>query len=147
MKSKKINKETIQDLAVRETNFPEFNIGDVIEVSQWVLEGTTKRLQAFQGNVIARSNNAGSSTFTVRKVSADGVAVEKIYPVYSPIIDSIKLVSKAKVRRAKLYYVRHKVGKSALIKEKIVKKTKEVAVAPTKAVSAPKVKEVAPPAA
>ncbi|MCX5924085.1 MAG: 50S ribosomal protein L19 [Candidatus Dependentiae bacterium] len=127
MKSKKINKETIQELAVKETGFPVFGIGDVIEVSQWVLEGTTKRIQAFQGNVIAKNNNAGSSTFTIRKMAADGIAVEKIYPIYSPIIDSIKLVSKAKVRRAKLYYVRHKVGKAAAIKEKIVKKVKKVA--------------------
>ena len=136
MKSKKINKETIQNLAVRETNFAEFSIGDVIQVSQWVLEGTTKRLQVFQGNVIAQNNNAGSSTFTVRKMSADGIAVEKIYPIYSPIIDSIKLVSKAKVRRAKLYYVRHKVGKAAAIKERIVKKAPKVAVKAAPAVEA-----------
>ena len=123
MKSKKINKETIQDLAVRETKFDAFGIGDVIEISQWVIEGTTKRIQAFRGNLIAQSRNAGSSTITVRKISADGIAVEKIYPLYSPVIDAIKLISKGKVRRAKLYYVRHKVGKAANIKEKIVKKS------------------------
>lgn len=135
MKSKKINKETIQSLAVRETNHAAFSIGDVIEVAQWVQEeatkgankGATKRLQIFKGNVIARNNNAGSSTFTIRKIAADNIAVERIYPVYSPIIDSIKLISKAKVRRAKLYYVRDKVGKSGLIKERIVRKSKVVA--------------------
>ena len=73
--------------------------------------------------MIAKSNNAGSSTFTVRKIGADDVAVERIYPLYSPIIDSIKVLAQAKVRRAKLYYVRHKVGESAKIKEKVVKKT------------------------
>ena len=122
MKSKKINKETIQSLAVRELNFPEFGIGDVIEVAQWVQEGDNKRIQIFLGNVIAKSNNAGSSTFTIRKIGADDVAVERIYPLYSPIIDSIKIVAKAKVRRAKLYYVRHKVGEASRIKEKVIKK-------------------------
>ena len=122
MKSNKFNKETIQSLAVRELNFANFGIGDKVEVSQWVQEGDTKRIQIFLGNVIARSNNAGSSTFTVRKIGADDVAVERIYPLYSPIIDSIKVVAKAKVRRAKLYYIRHKVGESARIKEKTVKK-------------------------
>lgn len=122
MKSNKLNKETIQSLAVKELNFPEFGIGDKIEVSQWVQEGDNKRIQVFQGNVIARSNNAGSSTFTVRKIAADDVAVERIYPMYSPIIDSIKVVAKAKVRRAKLYYIRHKVGEASRIKEKVVRK-------------------------
>jgi large subunit ribosomal protein L19 len=127
MKSKKINKETIQSLAVRELNFPEFGIGDVIEVAQWVQEGDAKRVQIFKGNVIAKSHNAGSSTFTVRKIAADDVAVERIYPLYSPIIDSIKLVAKAKVRRAKLYYVRDKVGAAGRIKEKVVRKADRVA--------------------
>lgn len=124
MKSKKLNKETIQSLAVRELSFPTFGIGDVIEVSQWVQEGDKKRIQAFQGNVIAMSNNAGSSTFTVRKIGADNVAVERIYPLYSPIIDSIKLVAQAKVRRAKLYYIREKMGEDAVIEEKVVRKVR-----------------------
>lgn len=126
MKSNKFNKETIQSLAVRELNFANFGIGDKIEVSQWVQEGDNKRIQTFLGNVIARNNNAGSSTFTVRKIGADEVAVERIYPLYSPIIESIKIVAKAKVRRAKLYYVRGKVGEASRIKEKIVKKTENV---------------------
>lgn len=122
MKSNKINKETVQLLAVRELSFPAFGIGDKIEVAQWVQEGDNKRIQTFVGNVIAKSNNAGSSTFTVRKIGADDVAVERIYPLYSPIIDSIKVIAQAKVRRAKLYYIRHKVGEAAKIKEKVVKK-------------------------
>ncbi|MBP9765029.1 50S ribosomal protein L19 [Candidatus Babeliales bacterium] len=123
MKSKKLNKETIQSLAVRDIAYPAFGIGDKIEVAQWVQEGDNKRVQTFQGNVIAKNNNAGSSTFTVRKIAADGVAVERIYPLYSPIIDSIKIVAKAEVRRAKLYYIRHKVGEDAVIKERVVRKS------------------------
>ncbi|OGB86472.1 50S ribosomal protein L19 [candidate division TM6 bacterium RIFCSPHIGHO2_12_FULL_38_8] len=122
MKSNKINKETVQSLAVRQLKFDTFSIGDKVEVSQWVQEGDSKRIQTFLGNVIARSNNAGSSTFTVRKIAADDVAVERIYPLYSPIIENIKVIAKAKVRRAKLYYLRSKVGESARIKEKVVKK-------------------------
>ncbi|MBI2345215.1 50S ribosomal protein L19 [Candidatus Dependentiae bacterium] len=124
MKSKKLNKETIQSIATRDLSYPDFQIGDVVEIAQWVQEGDeNKRIQTFQGNVIAKSNNAASSTFTVRKMAADGVAVERIFPLYSPIIDSIRLVSKARVRRAKLYYIRHKVGEDAIIKEKVVRKT------------------------
>ncbi len=123
MKSKKLNKETIQSIATSDLSYPDFKIGDVVEIAQWVQEGTEgKRIQTFQGNVIAKNNNAASSTFTVRKIAADGVAVERIFPLYSPIINSIRLVSKANVRRAKLYYIRHKVGTSAVIKEKVVRK-------------------------
>lgn len=127
MKSNKFNKETIQSLAVRDLKFADFSIGDKVEVSQWVQEGDNKRVQVFVGNVIARSNNAGSSTFTVRKIGADDVAVERIYPLYSPIIDGVKVLAKAKVRRAKLYYIRHKVGEASRIKERVVKKAVKVA--------------------
>jgi large subunit ribosomal protein L19 len=124
MISKKLNKETIQSIATRDVSYPDFGIGDVIEVAQWIKEGDEeKRIQLFKGNVIARNNNAGSSSFTVRKNAADGVAVERIFPLYSPIIDSIKLVAKAQVRRAKLYYIRHKVGEDSVIKEKVVRKS------------------------
>jgi large subunit ribosomal protein L19 len=129
MKSKKLNKETIQSVAVRDVSYPDFQVGDVIEVAQWIHEiddskkgVESKRIQLFKGNVIAKNNNAASSTFTVRKNAADGVAVERIFPLHSPIIDSIKLVAKAQVRRAKLYYIRHKVGEDAVIKEKVVRK-------------------------
>lgn len=127
MKSNKLNKETVLSLGQRTLNFPKFGIGDVVEISQWVQEGDNKRIQTFQGNVIAKNNNAGCSTFTVRKIGADGVAVERIYPLHAPVVDSIKLVAKAKVRRAKLYYVRDKVGEAAQIKEKVMKKTDRVA--------------------
>ena len=127
MKSVKLNKETVQLLAVRELAFPKFGIGDKIEVAQWIQEGDSKRIQTFLGNVIAKNNNAASSTFTVRKIAADDVAVERIYPMYSPIIESIKVVAKAKVRRAKLYYLRGKVGEASRIKEKVVRKHTKVA--------------------
>lgn len=123
MKSKKITKETIESLGIRETNIPAFGIGDVVEVVQWVQEGDNKRKQIFTGNVIAKRNQGASSTFTVRKIAADGIAVERIYPVNSPIIDSVTVKTEAKVRRAKLYYLRDRIGKKAAVKEKIVKKT------------------------
>jgi large subunit ribosomal protein L19 len=126
MKAKKITKETIRELGMVERDFPKFNIGDMIAVSQWVIEDKSKRLQVFEGNVIAMRNNGASSTFTVRKQAADDVYVERIYPFYSPIIDSIKLVFKAKVRRAKLYYLRDKIGKAAQIKEKVERRAKRV---------------------
>jgi large subunit ribosomal protein L19 len=127
MKAKKITKETVRELGVVDRDFPDFNIGDMIAVSQWVIEGKTKRLQVFEGNVIAMHNKGASSTFIVRKQGANDVYVERIYPYYSPIIDSIKHVFKAKVRRAKLYYLRDRIGKAAQVKEKVVRKAKKVA--------------------
>lgn len=126
MKAKKITKETVRELGVVDRGFPEFNIGDMIAVSQWVIEGSKKRLQTFEGNVIAMHNKGASSTFVVRKQGASDVYIERIYPYYSPIIDSIKKVYKAKVRRAKLYYLRDRVGKAAQVKERVVRKTKKV---------------------
>jgi len=123
MKAKKLTKETIGDIAVYDRSFPIFDVGDGIAVSLRIKEGDKERLQIFEGDVIAKHSKGASSTFTVRKISAQGVSVERILPVYSPLIESIKLVKKGDVRRAKLYYVRDRVGKSARIKEKIVKST------------------------
>jgi|GEM_PF-291667 len=81
-------------------------------------EGIKERLQSFEGDVIARHNHGASSTFTVRKIGAQGVAVERILPIYSPLVDSISIVKKGDVRRAKLFYVRDRVGKAARIKER-----------------------------
>lgn len=81
-------------------------------------EGIKERLQSFEGDVIARHNKGASSTFTVRKIGAQGVAVERILPTYSPLVDSIKVIKKGDVRRAKLFYVRDRVGKAARIKER-----------------------------
>lgn len=120
MKAKKYTKETIKDLGVSTKKFPEFGIGDTIAISQRIKEGDKERLQLFQGDVIAIHNNGASSTFTVRKIGANSVAVERIFPYYSPIIETVKFVRKAKVRRAKLYYVRERLGKSARLKEKVL---------------------------
>lgn len=120
MKSKKITKETILQLGVAERSFPEFRVGDTIKVNQRVKEGEKERVQAFEGDVIASRNNGVGSTFVVRKIGANGIAVERIYPYHCPIIDSIELVKKGKVRRAQAYYVRDRVGKSARFKELIL---------------------------
>jgi len=128
MKAKGLTRETILDLATADRNFPEFEVGDAIAVSQWIKEGAKSRIQVFEGDVIAVHKKGISTTFTVRKIGADSVAVERIYPMYSPLIDSIKLVHKGDVRRAKLYYMRDRVGKKARVKERILtKQEKELA--------------------
>ncbi len=96
---------------------PDFKPGDTIEVHQKIREGEKERIQIFQGVVIARKSGTTNATFTVRKRSF-GVGVEKIYPLYSPLIEKIKVVRKGKVRRAKLYYLRDRKGKAARLKEK-----------------------------
>ncbi|MDR3647319.1 MAG: 50S ribosomal protein L19 [Candidatus Babeliales bacterium] len=122
MKSRKITKETVSELGIYKRDFPKFSIGDTIAISQRIKEGDKERLQVFQGDVIAMNNNGASSTFTVRKIAANTIAVERIFPYYSPIIASIEAVKKGKVRRAKLYYLRKRVGKSAKIQELILTK-------------------------
>ena len=129
MKAKGYTKETIKTIAVIELPFPAFNVGDSIVVSQRIKEGEKERIQLFQGDVIAIHKNHSSSTFTVRKMGAHNVPVERIFPYFSPLVSDVKIVRKGDVRRAKLYYIRDRVGKSARIKEKIVsrnKKSKEV---------------------
>lgn len=96
---------------------PEFSPGDTVRVHYRVVEGTRERTQLFQGVVLGRQNGGVRETFTVRKISF-GVGVERIFPVHSPKISKIEVVSRGKVRRAKLYYLREKVGKHARIKEK-----------------------------
>jgi large subunit ribosomal protein L19 len=95
---------------------PEFGVGDAVKVHVKVTEGEKERLQVFQGIVIARKGGGVGSTFTVRKVS-DGVGVERIFPLYSPIIGKIEVVRRGRVRRAKLYYLRARKGKAARIEE------------------------------
>ena len=97
---------------------PEFNVGDTVKVYNKIVEGTRERIQVFEGVVIARKNSSVRETFTVRRVSF-GVGVEKIFPVHSPRIDKIEVVKRGKVRRAKLYYLRDRVGKSSKVKERI----------------------------
>ena len=99
-------------------DFPEFSPGDTVVVNVKVKEGNRERLQAFEGVVIAIRNRGLNSAFTVRKMS-HGTGVERVFQTYSPLIDSIKLKRRGDVRRAKLYYLRGREGKSARIREKL----------------------------
>lgn len=105
------------DAASLRTDIPAFRPGDTIKVNVKVVEGTRSRIQAFQGVVIARNGDGVRETFTVRKISF-GVGVERTFPVHSPSLESIEVVSLGDVRRAKLYYLRKLRGKKAKIKEK-----------------------------
>ncbi len=98
-------------------DIPSFRPGDTVRVNVRVREGDKERLQAFEGVCIARKHGGVSETFTVRKVSG-GVGVERIFPLHSPSIDSIQVVRQGRVRRAKLYYLRERRGKSARIQER-----------------------------
>jgi large subunit ribosomal protein L19 len=96
---------------------PDFKAGDTINVSVKITEGGKERIQQFQGVVLQKKNpNTNGETFTVRKIS-NGVSVERIFPLISPSVDSIQVIRRGKVRRARLYYLRTKVGKAARIKE------------------------------
>ncbi len=97
---------------------PAFNIGDTVKVHQRIVEGTRVRTQIFEGTVIAKKNGGISETFTVRRVSY-GVGTEKTFPLHSPNVQAVEVVRAGKVRRAKLYYLRERVGKYAKVKEKI----------------------------
>ena len=100
------------------TDLPEFAIGDTVKVFVKVVEGTRERLQGFEGVVIARRNGGIRETFTVRRVSF-AIGIERTFPLHSPKIDHIDIIRKGDVRRAKLYYLRERSGKSAKIKDKI----------------------------
>ncbi len=102
------------------TNLPPFRPGDTVRVNVRVREGEKERLQAFEGVCIARRGSGVSETFTVRKIS-NGVGVERIFPVHSPMIGDLAVVRRGRVRRAKLYYLRHLTGKATRIKEKKVR--------------------------
>ncbi|MCU0614543.1 MAG: 50S ribosomal protein L19 [Desulfobacterales bacterium] len=98
-------------------DLPGFSAGDTIKVHVKIREGEKERIQVFQGVVISKRNNGAQSTFTVRKISY-GVGVERVFPAHSPFIDQIEVVTKGRVRRAKIYYLRKLRGKAARIKEK-----------------------------
>ena len=104
-------------------NAENFNVGDTIKVFFKIVEGTTERVQVFEGLVLAKNNSGIRRSFTVRKISY-GVGVERIFPLHSPRIESITVVRRGRVRRAKLYYIRDRVGKAAKVKELIVRKNK-----------------------
>ena len=97
---------------------PEINVGDTVKVHDKIKEGNRERIQIFEGTVIARKGGGISETFTVRRVSY-GVGVEKTFPIHSPHVEKVETVRRGKVRRAKLYYLRDRVGKSAKVKELI----------------------------
>ncbi len=97
---------------------PEFNIGDTVKVHVKIVEGDKSRIQVFEGTVIAKKHGGISETFTVRRV-AHGCGIERVFPVHSPSVDKVEIVRRGKVRRAKLYYLRDRVGKAAKVKENI----------------------------
>ncbi len=97
---------------------PQFNVGDTVRVHNKIVEGTRERIQLFEGTVIAKKNGGISETFTVRRISY-GVGVEKTFPLHSPRVEKVEVIRTGKVRRAKLYYLRDRVGKAAKVKELI----------------------------
>lgn len=105
----------------KKAEVPSFNVGDTVKVHFKIVEGKTERIQIYEGLVICFKNSGVGRTFTVRKNSY-GVGVERVFPLHSPRIANVELVRPGKVRRAKLYYIRQKIGKAAKIKTLIVKK-------------------------
>jgi large subunit ribosomal protein L19 len=112
-----MNPTDLIDQSSLRDDVPEFAPGDTLKVHVKVIEGNKERVQVFQGVVIRRQGGGVQETFTVRKVSY-GVGVERTFPLHSPIIDRIELFTRGDVRRAKLYYLRDRVGKAAKVKEK-----------------------------
>jgi len=113
---KKIEKDNIEKL-VANKKIPTFRPGDTLKINVKIIEGERSRLQVFEGVCIARKNNGINSNFTVRKIS-HGEGVEKVFPLFSPIIDKIEVIRKGDVKRSKLYYLRDRTGKSARIADK-----------------------------
>jgi large subunit ribosomal protein L19 len=103
------------------SEIPAFNVGDTVRVSFKIVEGKTERVQAYEGLVICVKNAGISRTFTVRKNSY-GIGVERVFPLHSPRVENVEVLRRGRVRRAKLYYIRSKVGKKAKVKELIVSK-------------------------
>lgn len=102
-------------------NAENFSVGDTVRVSFKIIEGATERIQVFEGIVIAKNNSGIRRTFIVRKISY-GVGVERIFPLHSPRVEKIEVVRRGRVRRAKLYYLRDRVGKAAKVPELIIRK-------------------------
>ena len=99
-------------------NVPELNVGDTVRIHNKIKEGNRERIQLFEGTIIAKNGGGISETFTVRRVSY-GVGVEKTFPVHSPNVEKVEVIRRGKVRRAKLYYLRDRVGKSSKVKEQL----------------------------
>ncbi len=117
----KIEKKQM-DAVIAEREIPEFGPGDTLRIDVKVVEGTRERVQAFEGVCIGRKNDGIGSSFTVRKMSY-GEGVERVFPLYSPKIQEIKVVRRGRVRRSKLYYLRGRTGKAARIAEKVTNRT------------------------
>jgi large subunit ribosomal protein L19 len=117
MKAAFYTKETIRSIGMQNRDLTDFGIGDTVVVTQSIKEAGKERLQAFEGDVIAIHKKGASSTFIVRKIGAHSIGVERIFPFFSPLIKEIKVLGKGDVRRAKLYYLRKRVGKAAQVKK------------------------------
>lgn len=128
MKASQLTRETIGDLGISKRDLPTFEVGDTIAISLRIKEYSEKlkkhieRLQVFEGDVIAMHHKGASSTFTIRKIGANSIPVERIFPLYSPKIASIKFIRSGKVRRAKLFYMRDRKGKAARVQELVLTK-------------------------
>lgn len=109
--------EKLEQVQLRKNPLPAFRVGDTVRVSVLIKEGDKERAQAFEGVVIKRHHHGPRASFTVRKISY-GVGVERIFPVHSPRIDRVEVVSRGEVRRARLYYLRQRSGKAARIRER-----------------------------
>lgn len=109
--------EIISNPSIKE-EAPKFDIGDTVKVHVKIKEGDKRRIQIFEGTVIAKKHGGISETFTVRRV-AHGCGIERVFPLHSPVVDKVEVVRSGKVRRAKLYYLRDRVGKAAKVKELI----------------------------
>ena len=107
--------KNIEAAQLKET-VPEFHVGDTVKVYNKIKEGTRERIQVFEGTVIKRQNGGARETFTVRKTS-NGIGVEKTWPIHSPHVEKVEVIRRGKVRRAKLNYLRKRVGKAAKVKE------------------------------
>ena len=107
--------KAIEDAQLK-SEVTDFRVGDTVKVYAKVIEGSRERIQVFEGTVLKRQNGGARETFTVRKTS-NGIGGEKTWPVHSPIIDKIEVVRRGKARRAKLFYLRDRVGKAAKVKE------------------------------
>jgi len=123
MKEKKMNEIQAVEASQMKSELSQFKVGDTVKVHFKIIEGKTERVQIYEGLVIAMKNSRVGKTFTVRKISY-GVGVERVFPLHSPRIVKVEVMRPGKVRRAKLYYIREKIGKGAKIKELIVKKNK-----------------------
>ena len=117
---REIEKEQLKE------NAPKFNVGDTVRVHNKIVEGTRERIQIFEGAVIKKQNGGIRETFTVRRLSS-GIGVEKTWPLHSPLVSNVEVVRRGIVRRAKLFYLRDRVGKKAKIKEAIIVKKKKQA--------------------